>query len=84
MDQDKPKSTIEFKLTPKAKSPSLRLLRNCVLSEMPKDYGSTDLAKTQVLLFLPPVVIVAFLMMIVSLFIYVRLLLSLRESLKAV
>jgi hypothetical protein len=50
MDQDKPKSTIEFKLTPKAKSPSLRLLRNCVLSEMPKDYGSTDLAKTQVLL----------------------------------
>ena len=50
MDQDKPKSTIEFKLTPKAKSPSLRLLRNCVLSEMPKDYGRTDLAKTQVLL----------------------------------
>ena len=33
--------------------------------------------------FLPPVVIVAFLMMIVSFFIYVRLLLSLRESLKA-
>lgn len=33
--------------------------------------------------FLPPVVIIAFLMMIVSFFIYVRLLLSLRESLKA-
>lgn len=33
--------------------------------------------------FLPPVVIVAFLMMIISFFIYVRLLLSLRESLKA-
>jgi hypothetical protein len=33
--------------------------------------------------FLPPLLIVAFLMMIVSFFIYVRLLLSLRESLKA-
>jgi len=33
--------------------------------------------------FVPPVVIVAFLMIIISFFIYVRLLLSLRESLKA-
>ena len=49
MDPDKPKSTIEFKLTPKAK-PSLKLLRQCILDEMPKDYGRTDLAKTQVLL----------------------------------
>ena len=49
MDQDKPKSTIEFKLTPKTK-PSLMLLRYCILDGMPKDYGNTDLAKTQVLL----------------------------------
>ena len=33
--------------------------------------------------FVPPVAIVGFLMMIVSFFIYVRLLLSLRESLKS-
>ena len=33
--------------------------------------------------FVPPIVIVAFLMMIISFFIYVRLPLSLRESLKA-
>lgn len=49
MDQDKPKSTIDFKLTPKAK-PSLQLLRSCILDEMPKSYGSTDLARTQILL----------------------------------
>ena len=49
MAQDKPKSTIEFKLTPKTKSPSLQLLRSCILDGMPKDYGSTDPAKALIL-----------------------------------
>lgn len=50
MESQKTKSTIEFKLTPKAKSPSLLLLRHCLLDKMPQNYGSTDLAKAQVLL----------------------------------
>lgn len=50
MESQKSKSTIEFKLTPKAKSPSLFLLRHCVLDKMSQDYGNTDLAKAQVLL----------------------------------
>lgn len=49
MDQDKPKSTVDFKLTPKAKSPSLSLLRHCLLDQMGHTYGYTDLAKTLVL-----------------------------------
>ena len=50
MESQKPKCTIEFKLTPKAKSTSLLLLRNCILDKMPQNYGSTYLAKAQVLL----------------------------------
>lgn len=50
MDEDKPKSTVEFKLTSKGQSPALWLLHFCILETMPKDFGKDELSKTEFLL----------------------------------
>lgn len=43
------KSTVQFQLKPKANSPSLKLLRACIFNAMPKDYGTTDVVRVQIL-----------------------------------